>query len=283
MNKKILFVADQFAEEYPGGGELNNQELIALLSQRGFEVEKLKTELLTVDYLKKNIETPIILGNFLKLQHKDIYWELVSGKYRYAIYEHDHKYLITRDPSHYVDYLAPSNHVYNHELYKGAKAVFCQSKLHKEVVEKNLKFNNIVNLGGNLWTKEILDFLLSMSSKSKKNITSIWDSNNVIKNTNQAIAYCRVKNIPFELVGALPHKMFLERLSNNDTFLFLPKTLETLCRVVVECRIMNIKTITNGKLGATSEPWYNLKGKELYDVLINKRTEIPEKVLEVLS
>jgi hypothetical protein len=167
-------------------------------------------------------------------------------------------------------------------LYQNAKAVFCQSKLHKEVVEKNLGFQNIVNLGGNLWTKDILDFLLLMSEKKKRNITSVWNSHNVIKNTNEVIAYCRVKNIPFELVGGLPHRQFLEQLSNNDTFMFLPKTLETLCRVVVECRVMNIKTITNGKLGATSEPWYNLKGKDLYDVLINKRQEIPNKVLEAI-
>ena len=37
-----------------------------------------------------------------------------------------------------------------------AKAIFAQSKLHKEVIEKNLKINNIISLGMNLWTDKQL-------------------------------------------------------------------------------------------------------------------------------
>ena len=45
---KFCFVADFFAEEVPGGGELNNEELIGLLS-KDHQVTKIKSQTLTPD------------------------------------------------------------------------------------------------------------------------------------------------------------------------------------------------------------------------------------------
>ena len=59
--------------------------------------------------------------------------------------------------------------------------------------------------------------------------------------------------------------------------------METLCRVVVEARMMNMKAITNGVLGATSEEWFSLKGKELIDLMRQKRESIPKYILETIK
>ena len=71
-------------------------------------------------------------------------------------------------------------------------------------------------------------------------------------------------------------------ISNNNKFMFLPKTPETLSRVVVEARMMGIKTITNKNVGASYESWFSLKGKELISHMHNKRTEIPNIIREII-
>jgi hypothetical protein len=71
-------------------------------------------------------------------------------------------------------------------------------------------------------------------------------------------------------------------MSNNDTFIFLPKTLETLCRVIVEARMCGMKVVTNNQVGATSESWFSLKGDDLIEVMRKKREEIITKIEDVL-
>ena len=85
------------------------------------------------------------------------------------------------------------------------------------------------------------------------------------------------------MVGSLPYDKFLAKIGQNDTFLFFPETMETLCRVVVEARMMNMRTITNGVLGATSEDWFSLKGKELVKFMREKRESIPKYILETIK
>ena len=69
----------------------------------------------------------------------------------------------------------------------------------------------------------------------------------------------------------------------HKSLVFLPETPETLSRIVVEARMMNMGVVTNKMIGAASEPWYALKGHELIDIMIQKRTDITNTVLENLG
>ena len=93
--------------------------------------------------------------------------------------------------------------------------------------------------------------------------------------------YCEKKQYDFQLIQSSNYEEFLTFLSNNDKFIFLPKTPETLSRVVVEARMMGLKVITNKNVGAIYEPWFNLKGEELINIMIDKRKTIPDKVMRV--
>jgi hypothetical protein len=282
MNKKIIFVADFFSNEINGGGELNNDEFISLVRQKGYEVFPIKSSSLTIDIIKNSKDCHYIFGNFLALP-PSVYNCILESNIRYSIYEHDHKYLVTRDPSKYENHIAPKEHITNVQFYEKAVAIFCQSKLHKDTVQKNLKLDTIHNLSGNLWSSESLTLLRENSIKEKREIVSIWNSTNPIKNTSKAVAYCKVKSLPYELLGPLPYDNFLNAIGKNDRFLFFPETMETLCRVVVEARMMNVKTMTNGHLGATSEDWFSLKGEELINLMESKRETIPTYILETIQ
>ena len=281
MNSDIIFVADVFVDQVIGGGELNNDELIKILRSQGCTVTEKKSYEITLGFLKSRLKSKFIISNFifLPLEIKDF----IEQKCDYLIYEHDHKYLTTRDPSVFENYQAPKKNIINLNFYKNAKAVLCQSKLHAEVVKKNLGFNNIVSVGGNLWSLDSLNFLREMNKKAKKDRYSIWKSENPIKNTSKTIMFCKHKNYDFDLVGNLPYRDFLNKITDNKNFVFFPETLETLCRVAVECRMAGMSVLTSDKIGAASEDWFSLKGDDLIDKMLEKREEIPSLVLEVLN
>jgi hypothetical protein len=276
MNKAI-FIADFFANEIPGGGELNNKEFIDIIRSSGVDVEKVKSTKLTPSDIKANKDSRFIVANFMGLR-EDVKESLYDKKY--IIYEHDHKYLKSRNPALYKDFQAPPAEIINYEFYKNAAAVVCQSSFHKGIVEKNLELNNIFSVGGNLWSTQTMNFLESLSDVAKENRCSIMNSNIPHKNTFDAIRYCKVKKLDYDLIPNMSYHNFLKALSKNDTFIFLPKTPETLSRVVVEARMTGMKVITNNHVGATQEEWFNLKGKPLIQLMRDKREQIPSLIMK---
>jgi hypothetical protein len=199
------------------------------------------------------------------------------------IYEHDHKYLKNRDPAIFKDYIAPKTMIINQEFYKKAKVVFCQSSFHESIIKKNLNLDNLHNVSGNLWSTGSLKTMRILSKKQKKDCFSVMNSLIDHKNTREACFYCEKKGYKYELISSGDYQEFLGLLSSNKKFIFLPKTPETLSRVVVEARMMNIKVITNKRVGASYEDWFKLKGEKLIDYMLNKRQETTDKVIEVIN
>ena len=275
-NPKIIFIADYFTHQILGGGELNNEELIELLKIHN-SVNTINSNNVTVDYLQNNRENKFIIANFAILGHLEK--DYITEHLNYIIYEHDHKYLVTRNPADYPNFKAPKEQIINYNFYKNAKAVLCQSSFHKDIVYKNLKLDNIVSVGGNLWSEKTLQMLEECSLKKKQDVCSIMDSPISHKNTAKTIAYCKYKEMPYELIKSADYHTFLDKLSNNDKLAFFPETPETLSRIVVECRMMGMNTITNKTIGAIGEGWFDLKGLHLIGAMREKRKTIVTMVL----
>jgi len=277
---KFVLIADFFVEHIIGGGELNNEELIKILKSNGFGVRKIQSHLVSESFIEDNKEHNFIIANFMNLS--EFCKNLLQDK-NYVIYEHDHKYLRNRNPADYDGFLAPKEEIINYDFYKNAKAILCQSKFHKNIAEKNLELNNIVNLGGNLWSIETLEFLRQISKVPKVDKISIMSSPIPHKNTSIAIEYCNAKNREYELIPQLPYEQFLQRLGANHKLAFFPGTPETLSRIVVEARMMNMGIITNNTVGAIHEDWFKLKGEHLIDLMESKREEIPQKIIGIFN
>ena len=86
----------------------------------------------------------------------------------YIIYEHDHKYLKSRNPVLYKNFKAPVNQIINKSFYESAKFVFCQSSFHEKIINKNLNLKNTFNISGNLWSEKDLSFIKSLAEKADK-------------------------------------------------------------------------------------------------------------------
>ena len=81
MNK-FVFIADFFADEIPGGGEMNNDELCSILASYGHEVQKVKSINVTEDTLLQDAN--YIVENFVQLSKKNK--QILQNKKKYIIY-----------------------------------------------------------------------------------------------------------------------------------------------------------------------------------------------------
>lgn len=280
---KITFIADFFLENgLLGGAELCNNELVKKL--------RLNHEVFTIQsvFFNKIIDSNkpsdlYIVSNRMNMTPEG---KEVLSKKRYFLYEHDQAWNKNRDPSIYDDFVVPKSELKDLELYQGAEKIFCQSKLHQEVLEKNLNLGTSINLGGNLWPKKDLDYIQSLNenNSNKEDLFSVLYSLNPIKNFSEALRYAKVKKIPYKILPQMMHHDFLRELSKNKGLIFFPKVLETFNRVVVEARMMGCDVITNSKLlGCTSEPWFReLKGSDLVEFMRTKQEEIMSTIERTL-
>ena len=274
----MLFIADFFADQVPGGGELNNDVLINRLVARGHKVRRLNSHLVSEQDIISS--EAIIVSNFVNLSEKNK--EMLQNK-NYIIYEHDHKYLPSRNPAAYANYKAPKDQIINRKFYMNASMVLCQSKFHFDIIKRNLELENILSLGGNLWTEQQFASLEKLSSSPKTDTYAIMDSPIAHKNTHEAVQYCETLGLDYNLISPAPPTVFLRNLGAHSTFVFFPKTPETLSRVVVEARMMGMKTKTTNNIGAIHEQWFNKKGLDLIDYMRYKQGEIENNVLESLN
>jgi len=264
---KIGFVADIFREEYLGGGECNDETLIKYLSLQGHEIEKIRCS--DVDDDKINSFDVFIVGNFINLQEK---YKIALQTKKYIIYEHDHKYLTTRDPSRFKDFLAPKEAIINYDFYKNAHAVVVLSQICKDIMEKNLKISNIYNIGCSLWTNEKLNFIESLIPTEKTKKHALLKSTNPVKGFHFAQAYCKKNNIEFDAINPCSEKELLTHLSQYEVLVLFPQVLETFCRLAAEAKMLKCKLLTTPKmLGFYSEECYKLSGLELLKELKKRR------------
>ena len=277
---KFIFVADFFANQILGGGELNNEELIKILNSQNHHVLSVNSHMVTPQFIEKHKDANFIVANFVNLKPSCI--KALYDK-RYVIYEHDHKYLTTRDPGSFEDFLAPKEAIINYDFYKEASSVLCQSKFHMEIVYKNLQIDNLISLGGNLWSKDSLKLMRAIANTQKRDTYAVMLSSTAHKNTKDAVKYCEYKGLDYELIKNDSYEDFLKQLGAHKALVFFPKTPETLSRIVVESRMMGLGVTTNKKVGAIYEEWYSLKGDLLVDNMASKRVEIPQKVIEAFS
>ena len=274
--KKVFFISDFFADEIPGGAELVDLEVQRFFEQKGYSIDRLHSYDSESILNSLNSNSYYIVSNFTGMS-EEVKERLSS--FDYSIYEHDHKYLLTRDPSTFTNYKAPPNFIINRDFYSLADNVFCQSKKHKEVVELNLGIQNIVNLGCSLWSEQEISTLESLIDEKKTKASGIASSPNVVKGEKESIEFCKKNNIEYELIPSGDYQSFMTELSKFEKFIFFPQVLESFSRIAVESRILNCQLVTNNNLGCASESWFgNLKGEQLLDFIKKEKLNVLEAV-----
>ena len=270
MTNKVIFVSDFFIDEVTGGAEFCNDALINSLKHR-FSFEPHKSQTITTQFVDENKDCFFIVANFFLLSEE---CKKALKSTTYVIFEHDHKYIKSNNPSKYKDFLAPESQIQNKEFYKNALAVICQSKKHSEVVQKNLLLGNVVNSAGNIWTKEQLEVLEKNLNAEKTVEFAVLNSQNRNKGMPAAVEFCRKHNLPFELLNPAEFETYISNLSKVKHLVFFPQWLESYSRLAIEARILGCKLVTNSLLGAASEDYFNLRDTALLEKIKDNNVEI---------
>ena len=262
----ILFIADYF--DTLGGAEQNDSVLLEHL-QNKFEVKTMLSHEVTTSNISE--AQFLIIGNFTGLK-RDVLNYITDNK-SYIIYEHDHKYVSTRDPSRFKDFKIPQSQLINGAFYESAKKIICLGTKQVDIIRENLNIDDsCVSIGTSLWSTKRLDLIEELSKASVKSPkAAISRSNNPIKNTDKSIKYCQSKSMDYDLISSPNPEEFLSTLAKYESLVFFPGVLESLCRLVVEAKMLGCNIITTPRLlGAAYEDWFQLKGPELIGVIRDK-------------
>lgn len=271
---KYIFIADFFENEVNGGAELTDSKLRKLIAKNN-SIETIKCINVTINWLKSHQNSRFIISNFVMLD-ESIKKYLIENC-NYVIWEHDHKYLKSRNPSIFKDFLAPKDQLQNVDFYKSAKAVVCQTNLHAKVVKQNLNINNIVNFGGSIWNDEELNFIENQIKDKKNNNACFAQSDNPYKGSKESEVWCKQQvqdNFKYTSIQPCEWSSFIKQLSEHNIFVFFPQVLETCSRVCVEARMLGLKIVGNKNIAALQEEWFKLKGKDLIAYFTEKNKTI---------
>ena len=152
--KNLVFIADMFRSDFLGGAESNDHILINHLESITPNLQLINCQALTPNHIEEG--DFFIISNFVFLSEANK--ELLKEK-SYIIYEHDHKYIKTRDPSVFPGFQIPEDQVINKEFYANAKMVVVLSSICKEILQKTLQIDNVFSIGCSLWSDDRLDYI----------------------------------------------------------------------------------------------------------------------------
>jgi GT2 family glycosyltransferase len=262
--KKLIYVSDFFADEIPtGGAELCDKAIIEFLSSQ-FDVQKIKC----INAKTPNKDHTYIISNFTQLSPTFID-SLIENQIEYFLMEHDHKYCVYRNPFRHNKQLVCNCFDYNskvHMLYTFAKAVFCQTEFHKNIIDQNV-YCNTINVGSNLWCEEEINWLKQCKKNKSSGSFIIFSSPYPHKNTQGAIDYAEKNNLKYILISGLKWKDYIETLSNSEGIIFFPILAESASRLAFEAKVLGKRVITNKLVGYTWEKWWNDKEVDIDTII----------------
>ena len=282
---RYVIVADFWADDFAGGGgkhsggaELSDEILFDVFQGKHEDVVKRKSSEVTSDFLDEERDSTFILSNFFQL-HPFLLEKIENLKY--ILYCHDYKFVGHMQPQQYENFIVPKEELVCVSLFKNASAVICQSSLQQRIHYDNLGLNNLINFSGNLWAHEALDLMQSLISIPKKEVCSVVKSPYLEKGVPEAIKFCIKEKLDYELISDKDYKKFLHKLGANKGLVFWSLLPETCGRIVVEAKMMGVNVRTTPLLGASHEPWFDLQGEELIDIMRNKHDEIHKIICNI--
>lgn len=272
--KVIGFISDFFSDDVGKsfGGESNDSNLINFL-EKSNKVVKLNSKAVTKGDLK-NFDF-IIVGNFIYLS-ESVKRYLTENK-KYVIYEHDHKYVMTRDPSKYLNFEAPKSDLVNVAFYQKAQFVVVLSNICERVIKKNIPNINTYNIGCSLWSEKTFDILEKLRQFDKEYDYCIIKSQNPTKNYINTLEFCKNRGITPLEIESPDHHNFLRQMAKSRNLIFLPTVLETYSRVCAEAKMLGMGVMTNKRMvGFFSEEISSLSGAELISKMKNRNNKALE-------
>ena len=281
MDKKVLLISDEeYSIKNNGGAECNNHEIIKLLNSSGIKCDFLTTHEFNNKAGFINDYNLYIVSNFYFISESAK--TFLYGK-KYIITEHDYKFVRERNPCFYPNLTVPPEKVIHLDFYRNAKFILVQSNFQKEVFGRSVKLDNIINFSGNLWADDTLDLILSLSKTPKNGKAAILGEDDYgIKGRDISIEFCKKVHLKYELLPKTDHHSFLKNLSKYSTYVFFPRSPETLSRVSIEARLMGLSVITSDYTAAVHESFFDYESNKMIEYIKDKPKQILKLITDLL-
>ena len=273
----VVFVADLFEEDYPGGAELTTAAIIKSVPD-DINVFKIRSSEVTEKTIESGYQKYWVFGNFASLNPNLI--PLIVKNVKYSVLEYDYKFCkyrsiekhkyVTGNPCDCSDSM--HGKIISAFLH-GAKTVYWMSDEQYGRYVKNYPFLEDVDQGSR---QIILSSVFSNDTfrkieslvKDPNRITNdtylVLGSDSWIKGQKEAINYCEDNNLKYEVVWGLPHDQLLEKLAACAGLVYLPTGGDTCPRMILEAQLLNTKIVINDNVQHAKE--FPFEGGEITDV-----------------
>lgn len=288
---EVVFVADFFAEDLIGGAELTSE---AIIKASPYKLFKLHSHSLTEKLLKENKEKIWIFGNYTMVQSYLLNQVMQLGL-KYYFFEYDFKPCIMRSTLKHemqtgksCDCHMNTHGQFNATFMTGAKVLYwCSDKQRDKFYRLYPKFQGRTKdftQGSTYYPETILNIRKIRQRKEAgelvpENRWAILGSDSWIKGTEDAIKYCKEKNMPYVILQGLSNEKFLEELAKSKGLIFFPRDIDVGSRITTECKLLGGEPIVNDFVLHVTEEWFNKSILEIEEYLLDG----PDRFWRVLN
>jgi hypothetical protein len=277
---QVIFVQDFFAAEVVGGAELTSDAIIKACSRPLFQMH---SHSVTETMIKKHYDKIWVIGNQTMIP-PHILQCFITYNVRFFFFEYDFKPCVLRSTK-------------KHELQAGvcgcektthgkfmanwmthAKVLFWCSDgqrdkfygLYPELKGRTKDFTQ----SSTFYPETILNIRRVRERKEAGDLVpedrwAILNSDSWIKGTEDAVKYCKEKNMPYVLLKGLTNEKFLEELAKSKGLVFFPRDMDVGSRITTETKLLGGTPIVNDQVLHATEEWFNKSIPEIEEYLID--------------
>ena len=267
-DSSIVFVSDNYVEDYVGGAELTTQ---ALIDACPFEFDKVKSADVDVSMLESGHNKYWIFGNFSNLNQELL--PTIVANMNYSVLEYDYKYCKYRSPEKHE--MAEQSPCDCHEdmhgkmisaFYYGAKSLWWMSEKQEEKYHSIFPFlseKESIVLSSVFDDKFFINLkmLREKHANTEKSKYVVLGSPSWIKGRQEAISYCEENNLEYEELWGLSYDIVLEKLAMAKGFVYLPAGGDTCPRMVIEAKLLGCELVLNDNVQHKDELWFDTDDK----------------------
>jgi hypothetical protein len=278
---RIVFIADNFSDNYIGGAELSIQ---AHIDTCPYPYIKIQAKKLKLNQLRK--DDFLIFGNFYDLD-KAIMPAL--AEYRYVIEECDYKYCVFRS-SHLHKFMkgncdCPQGYalpIINMML--NAKYMFWKSEKQRD--EYYSIFSELKqvpsDIMGGVFSDKQLDLMLSLKNTPQTNKYFVLKAGGWVKGYREAVIYCEKNGLEYIEISNMPYEQSLKEMAKCKGIVYLPNGYDVSCRMITEMKLMGREIITNDRVQHTTEVWFNSGEAGMLEFLRSRNKVFWERINEYI-
>lgn len=265
---EVIFVEDFFVKEIIGGAELTSDAIIRACPRPLFHMH---AHSVTEAIVRKNHGKIWVFGNqtMIPLHLLQLFIDL---KIRYYFFEYDFKPCVMRSTKKHQLQAGkcgceetPYGQFMANWMTQARVLFWCSDGQADKFYNLYPHYRGIVKnftQSSTFYPETILNIRKVRERKEHGELEvqdrwAILDSDSWIKGTEDAVKYCKERNMNYVLLKSLSNEQFLEELARSKGLVFFPRDMDVGSRITVEAKLLGCEVILNDHVLPKFEPWFS--------------------------